>query len=133
MIHPFLTARKVKRSETWPITDAEIVESEVKAIGAKKRTHRAKIKYRYTVGGEEYTGRRVAIGGEVNSAARSRAEERTVKYPLGSNQVVFYNPDKPQEAYLERNQEGAMFVFLGGAFFCLLGLAILTGLIPTQW
>lgn len=35
MIHPFLTARKVKESETWPTTDAEIIESEVKATGAR--------------------------------------------------------------------------------------------------
>jgi len=127
-IHPFMVKRKIKQSLEWPETEAEIIRSEVKKSPGKNRTYRPRIKYSYTVDDKEYKSRKVVIGGKVRSSSRRKANNVCEHYPMGSKQTIFYNPDKPSEAYLERRQEGIMLNVVIGAFFFLLGIGILTGM-----
>lgn len=126
-IHPFMVKRKINRSREWPETEAEIIRSEVKKTPGKNRTYRPRIEYNYTVGGKKYKSKKIVIGGKVTSSSKRKARDVCDQYPVGSMQTIFYNPDKPSEAYLERRQEGIILNIVIGAFFFLLGIGILTG------
>ena len=128
-IHPFMVKRKIKRSREWPETEAEIIRSEVKKSPGKNSTYRPRIKYSYTVDDKEYESKKIVIGGKVTSSSKRKAQDVCNQYPEGSKQTIFYSPDKPSEAYLERRQEGIILNIVFGALFFLLGIGILAGLV----
>nr|NIR44600.1 DUF3592 domain-containing protein [Gemmatimonadota bacterium]NIU51910.1 DUF3592 domain-containing protein [Gemmatimonadota bacterium] len=86
--------------------------------------------YTYWVAGHEFTGRRYALGGELDTSSRARAEARCAKYPEGSEPEVYYNPSNPKDACLERVQEGKGFTLLIAGAFAAVGVVMLSGFNP---
>jgi hypothetical protein len=99
-------------------------------IRGRFRVYRAKIRYTYSVAGYEFTGRRYALGGELDTSNRARAEARCAKYPEGSEPEVYYDPSNPKDAGLERVQEGKAFTLLIAGVFAAVGAAMLLGFVP---
>jgi hypothetical protein len=130
VIHTIRLSRKVQEAQMWPSVKGLVTTSVVKRSGGKNRVYRAKIRYTYTVHGHEFTGRRYALGGEVNTSSRGPAEARCVKYPEGSEPEVYYDPANPKDACLERVQEGKAFVIGIGGLFAAIGAAMLLGFLP---
>ena len=78
---------------------------------------------------KQYTNNDIAIGGEIRSG-RILAEKQQAKFPEGSTQTVFYNPDDAQEAYLEPVVEGGgRLELFGGIGAIIIGVLLVTGLI----
>jgi len=123
------TAATVKRVRNWPSTQGVVTVSKIERRIGSIFDHRAKIRYRYLVGGREYTGRRVSVVGDV-SGGRTPVEERASSYSQGCPVTVYYNPQNPKEAYLEFERENQPLISLIGVASLIIGVAFATGIWP---
>jgi hypothetical protein len=80
----------------------------------------ADIRFRYTVGGRNYSTDKLHFGQTVSSGDSSEAQLRLFKYPLGSAVTVSYNPANPSIAAVEPGLTRDLFYIPGAA----LGLLI---------
>ncbi|MFP3852882.1 MAG: DUF3592 domain-containing protein [Anaerolineales bacterium] len=107
--------------ESWPNTIGRIVDSQVlSAEGApgEPPTWWLELRYSYELDGEQYQGRRIKSGGPVLVQNKSYVEESAGKYPVGKRISVYYNPDDPSEAVLEKgSSRGWLFIALGVLIF----------------
>lgn len=130
VVHSIRTSRKVEAAQLWPSVKGLVTTSVVKRSGGKNRVYSAKIRYTYSVHGFEFKGRRYALGGELDTSNRARAEARCAKYPEGSEPEVYYDPSNPKDACLERVQEGKGFTMLIAGVFAAVGVAMLLRFVP---
>jgi len=82
---------------SWPKAEGVILRSEVEE-GLLENEVRTR--YRYRVGGRDHESeKRGTWGGKFRRA--SEADDVADRYPAGAAVGVMYNPDDPEEAYLE--------------------------------
>ena len=131
--------KKADASQNWPSVNGTI--QDVKAAknyhsGADDDinvdTYSPKLRYSYTVGGNEFSSDRIAFGYGKTFNSESAALASIQKYSLGSVVMVYYNPENPNEAVLERRNERQVWGLVGGILLIVLGLCsscsmILTG------
>jgi len=105
---------KSTSAKTWPETPCKIIWSRVQTHeGEDGDTYSVDIFYEYQFEGQTHRSNRYSfIGGSSSGSDSKRAI--TKKYPRGSTQTCYVNPDQPLEAVLKPD----------------LGLGILLGLIP---
>lgn len=132
--------RKASRSLSWPETKGRVVKSTIEvqsdvfssddSQGGGQPMYAADISYTYQVGGMMYTSNRISFAGKSSYSKPDKAEAVIAQYPEGASVAVFYNPEKHQEAVLERTAKGSG-VFLGaGIAFLSIGLiALVVGII----
>jgi hypothetical protein len=130
VVQSIRTSRKVEAAQLWPWVKGRVTASVVERSGGKHRVYHAKIRYTYSVAGFEFEGRRCALGGELDTGNRARAEARCARYPEGSEPEVYYDPSNPKDACLERVQEGKALTLLIAGAFAAAGAALLLGLVP---
>jgi hypothetical protein len=120
---------ELRRAARWPSAQARIVRSKLRTVdtktadGAASRGNMPDIEYVFSVDGAEYHGKRIGIG-EIrpDSPAVGVALER---YQVGRTGPVFYNPENPKEAVLERDPPASprtMYAIAAGVM--LLGFAV---------
>jgi hypothetical protein len=120
----------VRRSARWPSTLGEIVRSEVVrkrggAGGSGHSYYEARIEYRYRVGGRSWTGTTIDLGGTVHTSLLGHAEKRCAAYPAGVRTLIYYDPERPQCACLERTGSGPLFLGAVGVVFAVTGLFLM--------
>lgn len=108
--------RKVAAIRKWPATTGTIVSSE-RAEGsfADADTNWVPVvRYSYQANDRTHTSDVVASTRLVSGGA-SFTEKVLAKYPAGSQVTVYYNPQEPEEAVLERSDPGvkAMYILFG--------------------
>lgn len=113
--------RRLGRANAWPVVPGEIVESRVEERGAldsgpARRVHVPIVEFHYTVDGNSFASRQVAIGLGM-SGSRAVADRVVGRYPVGAKVEVHYDPANPSEAALE-NPMRASWVLLGIAAAC---------------
>jgi hypothetical protein len=121
--------QQVRRAAYWPSAQGRIVRSRMRAVRHQHAGEATKVgnvpdvEYAYSVGGVEYRGHRIGIGDiPAGSAEGDAALER---YKVGRTGPVFYNPDRPEEAVLERDPPARPLVIYGvAAGVMLVGLAV---------
>jgi len=119
---------KAKESVNWPSAAGKILSSEqekrtsTEGNGSSKETktyYVAVINYEYQVDGKAYTSNRIGFAGQ--SGVQSSALVN--KYPKGKSVSVFYCPNNPEEAVLEKGGKKADYFFpVFGGFIILFGL-----------
>jgi hypothetical protein len=117
---------------TGKVVSSELTTVVVRVNKNKSRTeHRAEIWYEYEVDERPYRGKR--IDGLSEPTGKSGCEARVKKYPVGAFVPVFYRPDNPAEAFLERTYTFGWFtlVFVG-LFLLLVSIAAFTGVSAGQ-
>lgn len=93
-----------KAAQSWPSTTGLVITSTIQS----KRTGRSVseypvIIYQYSVHGREYQASTIKTGEQFLKVGGSIVSNATIKrYPVGSTVTVFYNPENPGEAALER-------------------------------
>jgi hypothetical protein len=120
--------RDVRRAARWPSAQARIVRSRLRAVHRQKADEATTVRnvpdieYVFSVGGVEYRGNRIGIG---DIAADSpQAEAALERYQVGRTGPVFYNPDNPKQAVLERDAPARPAALYGiAAGVMLIGLA----------
>ncbi len=120
-------------SRRWPTTHGVVLVSQVAvshdsdAEGTSRTRYKAKIVYRYMVGGQEYMGDRRSFA-DHSSGSSVRAYRIAEGYPEGSQVAVYYHPGKPQLCVLERGIRVSQIVSgLVGLGFIGFGAAGLLG------
>lgn len=111
----FRNLARVHASGRWPAVQGKVAESWIEEDatteedGTVSRRYAPKVSYRYAVMGVEYQGDRIAFGPATNSS-RSNAEKVVARYPKGDAALVYYNPEKPADAVLERSLSKGLLV-----------------------
>ena len=88
----------------WISTPGVVLSStvQVRRIAGQTRKIPAVV-YQYAVGGHPYQGFRVHLGEKLGSVRFAGGAERLVqKYPTGAQVVVYFDPENPADAVLER-------------------------------
>jgi ABC-type Mn2+/Zn2+ transport system ATPase subunit len=94
LIFPFTIFKLIHDISTffWPFTEGKVITSCF--VKEKDKTKAFIIDYQYWVNGKKWVSNNV--GGQLT------AREKAKKYPKGKTIIVYYNPNKPQKALLER-------------------------------
>jgi len=118
-------------SASWPSVKGEVTSSEVRKstssrTGRRRQRstkYRAVVKYEYSVDGTIHTGNRISF--DASSSSRSTAGRMTARYPKGAEVDVFYDPESPGEAVLERGKTLGTYIPLGvGLLFFAVGCVL---------
>ena len=116
----FRNLARVRASAGWPAVQGTVTESWIEedtstdSDGTVTSRYAPKVSYRYAVMGMEYQGNRIDFG-PGKSGNRTNAEKVLARYPKGGAALVYYNPEKPTEAVLERSLSKGLLV--SGAVF----------------
>src|SRR5207244_4384136 len=121
--------QEVRRAAHWPSAPGRIVRSGMRAVRHRHAGEATTVgnvpdvEYAFSVGGVDYRGHRISIG-EI-PAGSPQAEAALERYRVGRTGPVFYNPEDPKEAVLERDPPApAMVVYGIAGAVMLLGLAV---------
>jgi len=103
----FRNKNKAKASEGWPSTYGRIVSNDVSVSYQNDDDYRRvsylpKVQFTYQVGGESFTGKRIAFGSDPDFNTRRKATNFLLQYPVGAEVAVFFNPENPSEAVLSQ-------------------------------
>lgn len=117
-------SRRAGATQNWSsvpgrVMDSRLVETRDAEDG---RTWTASVTYVYQIGGAQFQGNRVAIGG-----GKGSPQQIVQRYPAGAVVPVFYDPQKPAAAVLERGSGGLTPLLIIAIAMCVAGLAIIVG------
>ena len=123
----FSTRRKMAAVSQWPSTMGTVLMSTLERRRSSDNggyTNYPVVQYSYQVGGQMYQGMKLAPGPEVGG---SGAGSVVARYPAGAQVMVFYNPQDPSDAVLERkaSAQWVMWLVLVIANVMLCGMAAL--------
>lgn len=94
-----------------------------------KTSYFPNITYQYTINGQQYTNNTYA---QRPSLINNKAIIQRIlnNYPVGSTVTVYYNPNNPQEAYLQKGYGGATrVILLGTLLFTVLIIGIVLAVV----
>jgi hypothetical protein len=129
--------RQARASAGWPLAPGKITRSAVaRDVLAVKDDSTGRIRYDdkyrpvvqfvYRVSGRDYFGSGVTGGWTSLHDSPERAEAVVAAYPAGKEISVYYDPEQPRTAVLERGKAVGGFAPLAvGAVFALAGVAML--------
>jgi hypothetical protein len=105
------TQRKMKAVQSWSATLGAVSNSFVERRRSSKggSTSYPVVHYSYQVNGEGYLGRKIAPGMEVGGSGAGSVVSR---YPAGAQVMVFYDPENPSDAVLERKAHAQWVLWL---------------------
>ena len=124
----FSTGRKVAQASRWPSTTGTVIMSMVqwRRSSSSSGANYPVVMYSYQAMGQAYQGNKIAPGPEVGGMG---AQKIVARYPMGTQVMVYYNPENPSEALLERSTPGIVKVLwislvAADVFLCGLGAAL---------
>ena len=107
----FFMRRRVATVSQWPSTmgtvNASYLERRSSSEGGS--TNYPVVQYSYQIGGRTYQGSKLAPGPEVGGTGAGKVVAR---YPAGAQVMVFYNPESPSDAVLERKAPAQWLMWL---------------------
>ena len=121
------TRRKSSASMAWPSTTGQISTASVRQNSATDEdghvnfTYSPIVEYDFPVNGQAFKGRRINYG-ITASPTREAAQKEVDRFPIGRQVTVFYNPEKPSEAVLEKKVVTSKVGLILGIVFMVLTL-----------
>ncbi len=106
--------------ESWPTTEGVVKRSEQKSRFSGRLDYAARVEYQFAVDGKVYSSTQIRTRG---TSTRHEFDSADVvkRYPVGRKVSVYFNPDAPQEAYLEAGADFINYVLIiSPAVFALL-------------
>lgn len=113
----FFSARRssaqAQASQTWPSVMGTVASSSVDvrttsdSDGGTNTAYYPVVTYQYEVLGHKYSSDRVSFGFRVGSGNRAQAQAVADRYIAGNQIRVYYNPNNPGEAVLERTAQSS--------------------------
>lgn len=98
-------------AEKWVRTNGIIIYSKIMRNFVGQYSEEFGCRYRFTVNGKEYEGRRLTAGGAVSWSLSfpgiSSAQGYADAYPEGQTVTVYYDPNNPGRNALERGDKWA--------------------------
>ncbi len=128
LLFPWLQNLQMARaSKSWPSVQGRVASSDVVQVlestdkdGKCHYSYPAVVTYNYSVEGQNHTGSRISFGGH-SYTRKDHVQEVVKKYPAGKQVRVYYDPDFPVQAVLERRAGFGNFVTVPAGFVFLLG------------
>lgn len=123
----FFTQRKMNAVQSWASTMGTVMASYLERRSSSDgSTNYPVVQYSYQVGGQTYQGAKIAPGMDVGGTGAGRVVE---KYPQGAQVMVFYDPNNPSDAVLEKKARAQWLMWLLLVVFdvMLCGMAIAFG------
>jgi hypothetical protein len=126
----FRDRKKADTSQTWPSTPGQITEARVvrsrrtDSEGDVDYSYAPAIQYTYQVGGQEYTGDNITFGFRQTFGSQAKAEAALARFPTGGQVTVYYDPNNPGEAVLERKAGGSTLSLVLGIVFLVISLCL---------
>ena len=106
----FFIRRRMAVVSQWPSTMGTVMMSRVEQRSTSDGyTDYPVVQYSYQVAGQPYQGMKLAPGPEVGGTGVNKVVTR---YPTGAQVMVFYNPQNPSDAVLERKAPGQWIMWL---------------------
>jgi len=110
-----------RKAASWPAADGVIIKSELEDSDGESSV---RITYRYTVNGRNFESSQFSFTAVANDLPAKK--RRVAQYPVGQHAQVYYDPQKPTTAVLER---GDSLLWLGilatGLIFIVAALMLL--------
>jgi len=127
--------QQAQASLNWPSTIGTIGASSVQARTSRTSSGRStafypEVLYQYEVDGRKYLGQRIAFGSQVGYSDSNRAHAIVDRYVPGNQIRVYYNPNNPGDAVLERSAGTSSRIFFWVAILILVILCITV--VPTM-
>lgn len=99
-------------SKNWPSVQGKVVSSDIQIQRNTSRgpNYTPAILFEYFINGTRYFSNKISFGG--TSSRLISIQKTLIKYPTGSNVLVYYNPQKPQIAVLEPGITFSTIIFL---------------------
>ena len=121
----FFTQRRVNVVNQWPTTTGTVTLSTVEARSDSEggTTYYPVVRYSYQVGGQIFQGSRIAPGMEVGGSGAGKVSAR---YPMGAQVPVYYDPQSPSDAVLEKKAPAQFWVW----FILVIIDCVLCGVVP---
>lgn len=126
--------KKAGASQGWPSATGQITQAYVwqstntDTDGDSSTFYYPHLEYTYTVMGQTYTGKRVAFGAETGYGNDAQASAKLSRFPAaGSPVTVYYDPQNPAEAVLERRAGGTTLMLVAGIVCLVLSLCSICG------
>jgi len=122
------TFQRAQSMPSWLSTQGRITESYVHDYvdtddGGRTLMYTATVSYEYKVDGKFYTSNSISPAGSSSSNMKRFANDTVEKYPEGTLVEVIYNPDNPNEAFLER--DGNWLPLLGTAVVAVVSIGLI--------
>jgi hypothetical protein len=107
---------KLRSCQRWPQATGTVTKSGLDSDDG----YRANVIYEYTVNGVGYSSGRIQFGSQTTYIRKSSAEAAISHYPAGSHLTVYYDPENPAEAVLERTSPGGLEYIISGIIILIL-------------
>lgn len=103
--------RKMNAVQNWSSTMGTVLDSALDWRRGSKGGSVAYpfVQYSYQVNGQMYQGQKIAPGMEVGGTGAGKVVER---YPAGAQVMVFYDPNNPSDAVLEKKAPAQWILWL---------------------
>lgn len=117
---------KSHRAKQWAETIGKIlnVKVEERSIkGRNRKLYQIVVSYEYVVNGKRHQSQQLFAGDNGVANSRVLTEQRLRNYQPKADVNVYYNPDKPKEALIEREIDSTTYSLLAiGSVLLLAGL-----------
>ncbi|HET9906292.1 MAG TPA: DUF3592 domain-containing protein [Anaerolineales bacterium] len=107
----FFLRRKMAAVSQWPSTMGTVNSSYLERRSSSEggSTNYPVVQYSYQIGGQSYQSSKLAPGPDVGGTGAGKVVAR---YPAGAQVMVFYNPQNPADAVLERKAPAQWLMWL---------------------
>ncbi len=106
----FYTKLKMDKVAKWPSTMGTVTVSTVEyRSSGESGANYPVVHYSYHVGGQSYEGHRIAPSGAMGGIGAGKVAAR---YPVGAAVKIFYDPQNPSEAFLEKKAHGQILTWI---------------------
>jgi hypothetical protein len=113
---------KLSSCQRWPQTAGTVTQSRLDTDDG----YRIHVIYEYAVNGVAYSCSRVQFGTPTTYIRKSSAEAAIGRYPVDSRLTVYYDPENPADAVLDRiSPSGLEYIVSGIILLVLMVLVIL--------
>ena len=107
----FFMRRRMATVSQWPSTMGTVNSSYLERRSSSEggSTNYPVVQYSFQVGGKAFQNSKLAPGPEVGGTGAGKVVAR---YPVGAQVMVFYNPENPSDAVLERKAPAQWLMWL---------------------
>ncbi len=122
--------KKADASQAWPATTGQVTDAQVTrhtstdSDGDTSVNYIPKVSYTYLVLGQEYQGDKIGFGFQQSFGSSAKAQAALERFPVGGQVAVFYDPDNPAEAVLERKAGGSTLSLVLGIVFIVISVCL---------
>ena len=116
--------RQAGASKNWPVYDRQNYSSGIdqpsrSGSSGYSTTYVPVVQYQYVIDGRTYLGNRITFGNQVGYGWTNMAQKQVDLYQPGANVAVFYDPNEPGMAVLERTGGASTKIYWGIAILML--------------